>query len=58
MFETFTYDDPNVLPQVARDHWAFLETNSACAVMKAVCPAEWSEIVEVLSTYELSASPR
>ena len=53
MFETFTYNDPNVLPQLARNHWAFMETNSASAVMKAVCPTEWSEIVEVLSTYRL-----
>jgi hypothetical protein len=53
MFETFTFDDPNILPPIARDHWAFMETNSACAVMQAVCPAEWSEIVDVLSTYRL-----
>lgn len=53
MFETHTYDDPAVLPEVARDHWAFMETNSASAVMKAVCPGEWRDIVEVLSTYRL-----
>jgi hypothetical protein len=54
MFETFTYNDPNVLPAAARDHWEFMETNSAAAVMKAVCPAEWEDIVQVLSTYRLS----
>jgi len=37
MFETQTYDDPNVLPAAARSHWRFIETNSAAAVMKAVC---------------------
>ncbi len=54
MFETHSYDDPTILPAAARDHWRFMETNSACAVMKAVCPAEWADIVEVLSTYRLN----
>lgn len=53
MFETFTYDLPAVLPQAARGHWAFMESNSAAAVMQAVCPQEWMDIVEVLSTYRL-----
>lgn len=53
MFETRTYDDPNVLPTQARAHWAFMETNSASAVLKAVCPSEWHDICEVLSTYRL-----
>ena len=53
MFETSTYDDPNVLPSNAREHWTFMETNSASAVMKAVCPDEWADIVHVLSTYRL-----
>ena len=53
MFETTTYNDPTVLPPEAREHWAFMETNSASAVMKAVCPVEWAEIVEVLSSYRL-----
>lgn len=53
MFQTFSYDDPNVLPLAARNHWLFMETNSAAAVMKAVCPAEWNEIVEILSTYRI-----
>ena len=54
MYETFTYDDPDVLPAVARDHWEFMESDSAAAVMKAVCPSEWEDIVHVLSTYRLS----
>lgn len=53
MFQTSTYDDPNVLPADARDHWAFMETNSAAAIMKAVCPMEWSDIVDVLQNYRL-----
>ena len=55
MFETSTFDDPLVLPPLARNSWEFMETNSAAAVMKAVCPAEWEDIVYVLSTYRLSA---
>ena len=53
MYETFTYDDPAILPAASRDHWAYMESNSAAAVMKAVCPDEWRDIVEVLSTYRL-----
>ncbi|WP_169746396.1 BglII/BstYI family type II restriction endonuclease [Sphingomonas changbaiensis] len=56
MFETFTYDLPAVLPPVARNHWAFMESNSAAAVMQAVCPQEWADIVDVLSTYRLDPS--
>lgn len=53
MFETFTYDLPEVLPAVARDHWSFMESNSAAAIIKAVCPQEWDDIVDVLSTYRI-----
>lgn len=56
MFETFTYNLPAVLPPAARNHWAFMESNSAAAVMHAVCPDEWNDIVEVLSTYRLDPS--
>jgi len=56
MFETYTYDDPNVLPVTARNYWEFMETNSAAAIMKAVCPSEWQDITEVLSTYRLNPS--
>jgi len=55
MFETSTYDDPAVMPSVARNHWSFIETNSASAIMKAVCPNEWADIIDVLSTYRLEA---
>ena len=55
MYETFTYNDPTVLSKVARDHWEYMETNSAAAVLKAVCPSEWKDITQVLSTYRLSA---
>lgn len=53
MFETFTYDLPEILPPEARDHWSFMETNSASAVIKAVCPSEWADIVDVLLKYRL-----
>jgi hypothetical protein len=53
MFETFTYELPTVLPPAARNHWAFMESNSAAAIIQAVCADEWNDIVEVLSTYRL-----
>ena len=56
MFETFTYNLPSVLPHRARDHWDFMESNSAAAVIQAVCPAEWADIVHVLSTYRLDSN--
>lgn len=56
MFETRTYDDPAVLPAPARAAWRFMETNSASAILKAVCPAEWQDICDILSTYRLDPS--
>ena len=53
MFQTYSYDDEGVLPREAREHWLFMETNSASAVMKAVCPIEWGEIVDILSSYRI-----
>lgn len=53
MFETFTYDSSDVLPLEARNHWEFMETNSAAAVLKAVCPEEWKNVVDILSKYRL-----
>ena len=53
MFETFSYNLPSVLPLEARNHWAFMESNSAAAVIQAVCPDEWADIVDCLSTYRL-----
>jgi hypothetical protein len=55
VFETYTYNLPSVLPKKARKRWTFLESNSAAAVIQAVCPQEWRDIVSVLSTYELNA---
>ena len=54
MFQTFTYDIPGLLPSAAREHWSFVESNSAAAIMQAVCPQEWADIVEVLSSYRLN----
>jgi len=54
MYETFTYDDPAVLPAAARNFWEFMENNSAAAVMKAVCPAEWQDLVDVLANFRLN----
>ncbi|MCL2877011.1 MAG: restriction endonuclease [Betaproteobacteria bacterium] len=53
MFETTTYNDPVVLDPVVRARWAFLETSSATAVLRSVCPAEWADITDVLRTFQL-----
>lgn len=53
MFETKTYDDPVVLDPAIRARWAFLETSSAAAVLRSVCPSEWRDITEVLATFAL-----
>ncbi|NQE51156.1 BglII/BstYI family type II restriction endonuclease [Herbaspirillum rubrisubalbicans] len=53
MFDTSTFDDPFVLEPVIRRRWAFMETSSAAAVLRSVCPNEWADIVHVLSSFEL-----
>lgn len=53
MFETSTYDDPLVLIPEVRTRWTFLETSSAAAVLRSVCPSEWGDIVSVLSSFHL-----
>jgi len=53
MFETKTYDDPLVLPPEIRARWEFLETSSAAAVLRSVCPKEWADITEVLAQFSL-----
>lgn len=53
MFETHTYDDPVVLDPEIRRRWTFLETSSAAAVLRSVCPGEWRDITQVLSTFSL-----
>lgn len=53
MFETTTYDDPLVLDPSIRARWTFLETSSASAVLRSVCPAEWKDITEVLRSFAL-----
>lgn len=56
MFETATYDDPLVLDPAIRARWAFLETSSAAAVLRSVCPAEWADITSVLGSFSLNPS--
>jgi len=53
MFETATFNDPHVLPKSIRDRWEFLETSSAAAVMKSVCPDEWADIMDFLDSFSL-----
>lgn len=53
MYDTNTYEDPLVLDPAIRARWAFLETSSAAAVLRAVCPEEWRDIAEVLASFSL-----
>lgn len=53
MFETNTYDDPVVLAPEIRRRWEFLETSSAAAVLRSVCPEEWADITDVLENFVL-----
>lgn len=54
MYDTNTYEDPLVLNPVIRDRWTFLETSSAAAVLRAVCPDEWRDITDVLARFSLN----
>ncbi|WP_420465309.1 BglII/BstYI family type II restriction endonuclease [Panacagrimonas sp.] len=56
MFETATFDDPVVLEPAIRKRWASLETSSAAAVLRAVCPEEWRDITSVLAAFSLNPS--
>ncbi len=53
MFETHTFDNPAILPTDVRGRWRFAEVGSAAAVLSAVCPDEWADIVDVLRNYAL-----
>jgi len=53
MFVTHTYEDDHVLDPKIRRRWTFLETSSAAAVLRSVCPDEWRDIVHVLEAFEL-----
>ena len=53
MFETCTYEDPILLDPKIRARWAFLETSSAAAVLRSVCPSEWKDITQVLAEFAL-----
>jgi hypothetical protein len=53
VFETKTYDDPLVLDPAIRARWKFLETSSAAAVLRSVCPDEWADITHVLRSFSL-----
>lgn len=53
MFETRTYEDDIVLSPAIRARWVFLETSSAAAVLRSVCPDEWQDITDVLGRFAL-----
>ena len=48
MYETQSYEDSMVLPPEIRGRWDFMETGSASAVLRSVCPIEGDGIKIVL----------
>lgn len=56
VYETETFEDPLVLDPDIRKRWAFLETSSASAVLRAVCPGEWADITRFLANFSLDPS--
>lgn len=54
-FETYSYDNPDVLAPQIRARYEYLEVRSACAIMRAVSPDEWQDITEVLDQFSFSA---
>ena len=56
MFETATYNAPLVLSPAIRARWSFLETSSAAAVLRSVCPSGWADISSVLGSFHLDPS--
>src|SRR5690606_18376624 len=56
MYETHTFNDASILAPAIRSRWEMMETNSACAIIKSVCPEEWTDIVHVLQTFILAPS--
>ncbi len=53
MYETTTFEDPLVLDPRIRHRWGFVETSSASAVLRAVCPGEWNDITRFLDSFSL-----
>lgn len=56
MYETETYNDTTVLSSSVRRRWNFVETGSACAIMRSVCADEWRDIVSFLEDFTLVPS--
>lgn len=56
MFDTTTYDDELVLDPEIQRRWTFLETSSAAAVLRSVCPDEWADITAFLQTFAIDPS--
>lgn len=53
MIETFTYRD--FFPAEVLQRYTFMETGSASAIAKSVCPHEYQDIEEVLSRFFLTS---
>lgn len=54
VFLTESYSDDHVMPPQIRGKYRFLESGSAAAIMRVVCPNEWSDILSALDTFKLN----
>lgn len=48
-----SYEDDNVVPPALRQRYEWIETGSAGAILRALAPQEWRDIIEVLQEFEL-----
>ena len=54
MFLTESYNDPTVMSSSLRGKYEFLETGSAAAILRAVNPEEWGDILDMLELFTLN----
>lgn len=53
MLVTTTYQDDAVVPADIRDRYDWIEVGSAAAVLQALAPSEWQDILAMLRSFEL-----
>ncbi|MRG59858.1 restriction endonuclease [Agromyces sp. CFH 90414] len=54
MFVTTSYGDDDVVPAGIRDRYEWIETGSAAAILKALAPHEWADLLSVLDGFALA----
>ena len=54
IFLTESYNDPTMMSSSLRGKYEFLETGSAAAILRAVNPEEWGDILDMLELFTLN----